>query len=161
MQIDWQQILGGPLSSLAVGAVSAIAGARWAIRRFQTERWWEKKVEAYTKIARALFLMKRYIDAWIYREEMRVEHSDEYKKQLQVDWAAAVREVDEATVLGSFIISPAAAEILSALKKERDRADIEEDFHDQALIEVKALDVAIPAFTAAARKDLGLKPIAV
>jgi hypothetical protein len=159
MAIDWKQVAVTAVSSAAVAILSAALTARWALSRFRSERWWQMKVETYTATARALFLMKRNVDAWIYRAEMHTEHTEEYQQKLNEDWLAGARAVEEATVLGSFIISEDAAKVLEKLAKERARADVEDNPHDQATIEAPALEAAIRDFTAAARKDLGLPQI--
>ena len=45
--------------ALAIALVSAFAGAHLALRRFRSERWWERKAEAYSDALRALHDVER------------------------------------------------------------------------------------------------------
>lgn len=155
MAIDWTQVAANALPGLAAAVLSAALSAKWALARFRSEKWWERKVSTYTEITRALFLVKRYVDMWVESYESRSERTEEFQKRLLDDWHLGSRAVEEATVIGSFIISAEAAEILAQLRRESSNCD-PEDPYDQATTEAAALDRAIPAFTAAARRDLGI-----
>ena len=51
-------IIGG----IIVGAVSAWITVQLSLRKFRTEKWWELKVEAYSKIIGALHNSKAFAD---------------------------------------------------------------------------------------------------
>ena len=155
MSVDWQQAGVNIISGLVAGTISAGLATRWALARFRSEKWWQTKLETYTQIARALVLLKRYVDAWIRSYELRYEQTEDYQRRILDDWHSGSRAVDEATVLGSFIISPAAAAVLQTLRREKGQAD-PDDPYEEAMAEVGALDRAIPAFVAAAKEDLGV-----
>jgi len=155
MAIDWEQAAVNAVPSVLAAVLSAGLTARWALTRFRAEKWWERKVDTYTEIARALFLVKRYVGDWVESNETGVVHTSEYQKQLLADWHKGARAVEEATVLGSFIISPKAAQVLAELQRQKCSGD-PDDPGDGATRELEALGVAIPAFTSAARTDLGL-----
>ncbi|HEX7406996.1 MAG TPA: hypothetical protein VF515_05015, partial [Candidatus Binatia bacterium] len=46
-----------------VGVISSLFTSFLARRRFISERWWERKAEAYTRILDALVHMHRYYEA--------------------------------------------------------------------------------------------------
>src|SRR4051794_1143239 len=109
MTIDLQQVAANAIPGVLAAIISAALTATWALKRFRSEKWWEKKVATYTEIARALFLVKRYVDEWILSSDGQFQRTDEFQKKLDEDWHEGARAVEEATVLGSFIISAEAA----------------------------------------------------
>ncbi len=156
MAIDWGQLAVNSVPGLAAAVLSAALSAKWALARFRSERWWERKVETYTDITRALFLVKRYVDAWVDDYESRIKRTEEFNQRLLDDWHLGSRAVDEATVIGSFIISEEAARVLAQLRREKASCD-PDDSYDQATTEAAALERAIRAFTGAARRDIGIR----
>jgi len=50
-------------TAILIGALSALITADLAFRRFRTEKWWERKVEAYTKVIESLHYLKAWTDA--------------------------------------------------------------------------------------------------
>lgn len=155
MAINLQSVAANAVPSVIAAILSAALTAHWALQRFRSEKWWEKKVQTYTDIARALFLVKRYVDDWLESYEQKFSRTEEYKARLLEDWHQGARAVEEATVIGTFVISPEAARVLDILRDEKAKGD-PEDAYDEATHEATALARAIPAFIAAARKDLGL-----
>jgi hypothetical protein len=102
--------------------------------------------------------MKRYIDNWIEVYEEEAGRTDEYQKQLEADWRDAARDVEEAAVVGEFIVSADAAKIMTDLHEERKRADREENLLDQAELELRAIETALERIITLARRDLGIPP---
>jgi hypothetical protein len=154
MAVDWQQLGVNVVSSASVAVLTAALTAKWAVRRFQSERWWERKAGAYSDIARSLFLMKRYCDEYIDSKESGSTRTDEYEQELTKDWQQGNRAIAEATALGTFLVSPDAAAVLEELRRENGRAAAEDDFYERASVESAALQRAIAALTSAARRDL-------
>jgi hypothetical protein len=155
MKLDWPQVLANAIPGVIAAVVSSALTARWALSRFRSEKWWERKASTYADILRALFLVKRYIDNWIENNEEGGGHTSEYKQRLLDDWHVGARAVEEATAIGSFLVSPKAAEILTTLQREKWDAD-PSDPSDQAYKEAAALSKAIPIFVEEAKRDLGI-----
>jgi hypothetical protein len=154
--IDLQQTAVNAVPSIVAAVLSAGLTARWALTRFRTEKWWEKKVQTYTEIAQALFLVKRYVDDWLTNYDARAERTEDYMTRLLDDWHKGARAVDEATVIGTFVISEEATAVLETLRRDKVQGDPDDAF-DEASHEAAALEKAIPAFIAAARADLGIE----
>lgn len=52
------------LLSLAVGSLSAFLTTRFTLNKFYTEKWWEKKVEAFAALTDAAYLLQRANQYW-------------------------------------------------------------------------------------------------
>src|SRR6266536_1374619 len=55
------------LPGLVIAVVTAIITVRLALRRFYSERWWERKAQAYSDILEALYISQAYADAFVAR----------------------------------------------------------------------------------------------
>jgi hypothetical protein len=55
------------LSGIVIAAVNSWITVQLSLRRFRTERWWERKVEAYERIIAALHPTKAYADTYFRR----------------------------------------------------------------------------------------------
>ncbi len=105
------------LASLIAVVVSAY-NARFT--RFASERWWEHKAEAYTRIIDALSdlvyyyhsdLVDYYQQSYNFEIEAR-EFSEEMKREINERWEKGIFEVRKATNVGAFLISPEAENAL-------------------------------------------------
>lgn len=57
---NWSQLAGSLVVGLVIALVSAYSTVRLAFRRFYSEKQWERKAEAYTKIFIALHKLKTH-----------------------------------------------------------------------------------------------------
>lgn len=99
-----------------VGVVSAMFTTFLARKRFVSERWWDRKADAYTHILDALVSMHRYHEAYYDDLTHESELSDERKAELTAEWKVAWRQVDNAIRLGAFVVCEDAHAALSRLR---------------------------------------------
>jgi hypothetical protein len=142
---------------MITGLVVALVTTRLSLRRFYSERWWERTFEAYAAILEALYDMKRYTDDVIEAFESGRELSDEWRKQLHAQWRKGSNEVDKATAIGAFIISGEASRRLAKLKKELGAASLEESWFGSLDSEAAALRSCIDEIKDCAKRDLGTR----
>lgn len=88
-----------------VGVVSALFTTFLARKSFISERWWDRKADAYTRILEALVEMHRYEEAYYKDLTHEAVLSEERKAELTTTFKTAWREVDNAIRLGAFVIS--------------------------------------------------------
>ena len=108
-------------SSIAIG-VSAY-NARFS--RFATERWWERKAEAYAQVINALSDLVYYFEQTYYSELEARELSEASKAEINRHWQRGFIQLKKASNIGAFMISNEAEE---ALKQFREDAT---EGHDQ------------------------------
>ena len=156
--MDYQQIIITVVSSLLVAVITAFVTVKLSLRRFYTERWWEKKAEVYSRIIEALHRYKKYDE-----EKLEIEmkyprgDNDELEKKLSKQWAESKAEIEKAVDLGAFIVSE---EVESILTKFLNRKIGDPNY--DPLFEIIEKDLGkvkkcLSEVKAAAKKDLGIK----
>ena len=145
------------LTNLITGSVIAVITAavtvRLSLRRFHAERWWERKVDAYSGVLDALYHMKRYADH-LANEEMGERFSDEYRNDLEKKHSEAFQELERATTIGGYILSDEVAATLAELQEHPrdtwDKVPPWEFFESEAV----AYGTALTKIRDAAKRDL-------
>ncbi len=140
------------LSSAFVAVLSAFLAARFAVSRFQSERWWALKVETYSTVLKHLsqlhYLTSRYIaDA---------DDSRPLSEGARAEIGKRVREsrehIEGAAAVGSFVMSDKAADGLSRLASSF-YVD-EEDYYEQLEHDQAAVKECMVVVKEEARRDL-------
>ncbi len=120
------------IKSLLIGAgvsiITAWITVKLALRRFYTEKWWERKAQAYSDIIGSLAKMRICFDKWEDEELRYKEIRAEARKKVNEEYANAKRVIVNAEAEGAFIISEKAAEVLSLFLKELQKEDIQGDW---------------------------------
>ncbi len=153
MSIEAQILLQFVLTAAtAVGA--SFFTARFALRRFYSEKWWEKKYEGYSSILESLHYISRDFD----EEWDAVTHGreipDERKDELSAKFREAKDELAKRMDIGQFVISDAAVAVLATFQKELGTANTTESwppYIDECLV---ATDKALQQMRAIAKRDL-------
>ena len=116
-----------------VASLIAIAASVYSTRfgRFISEKWWERKVEAYSRIVEALaYLVDNYQSMYDAELEGR-ELTDERKREIDRNWKRENLEVRKAALIGTFRISPEAEKVLKQYwEKSNTRANPASWFQD-------------------------------
>jgi len=146
------KVLGAPL--IAAGIASFIA-YKLAYRRFMTERWWERKADAYSNILSCLSEMQFTLERWIDELETGRRISEDYMKDLNKTYFKAKAAVVSAASTGAYIISEDSAKLLSILKKESEKES--DDFYGDISDDLHAVENCIKNLRECAKKDLGVK----
>lgn len=109
-----------------VSAITAIIASffmsRFALRRFYSEKWWEKKAEAYSAILESLHYMKRDFDEEITAAMREHDIPDDRKAELRAKHDEARDEMAKRTDIGEFVLSDEAVAELSDFRKALARA---------------------------------------
>ncbi|MBN1361575.1 MAG: hypothetical protein JW993_13335 [Sedimentisphaerales bacterium] len=104
-----------------LGYVMAAAVTIYTIRlqRVIRERWWEHKLAAYIRIIDALSALVYYYEEHYDAEVEGRDFSDIRDKEMADHWRKNYTDLKRATAVGAFLISPAAAESLDRMWKDR------------------------------------------
>ena len=114
---DFQEgVLVAVFPALIGGVLSAYITARLSMRNFYSQKWWERKAEAYSRIVQSLARLQFAYEKWMADELGETQLSHEYRDELNKQYREARRLLDEATSSGAFIISGKAASCLEKLK---------------------------------------------
>jgi hypothetical protein len=138
------------LASIIAVIVSAY-NARFA--RFASEKWWERKAEAYTRIIGALsdlvYYYGRVYDAEIQGRDL----PEERRHEIGEHWKKGYLEVRKATDIGAFMISREAEEALKEYWK-RPKGTLPEDWFAGLETDYMSAEKCLKKLVACAKKDL-------
>lgn len=141
---------------LKFGAVGLVAGffASYRTRRdFISQRWWERKVEAYSRIIEALGMLIDYDEKMYDREIEQEQWSKENLKDLQKQWKAGHDEVCKASSIGTFLISEDAFSALKQYFKRPENIRLD-DLLSVMEHDLEAAKVCLESVKNAAMRDL-------
>jgi len=112
----WQEIALTAFVAAIASTMGAFITVRLALGRFRSERWWERKAEAYSRIVDCVYQVHAYSS----RVNSRLERGilDSLDDASEAAGSAAIDELNRSTSIGAFIVSEDVARIL-------------EDFHSK------------------------------
>lgn len=140
-----------------VAVITAFLAVKLSLRRFYTERWWERKEEAYSRIVEALHRYKKYDEEKLDREMEYLRHDNGREKILAQQWAESNAELEKAVDLGAFIVSAEVETIIRNFLKRK----IGDPNHEllSKIIENDLVHVekCLSDVKSAVKRDLGIK----
>jgi hypothetical protein len=151
---DWAKLVlqSSLLTAFVVGSFGLLT--LWlGLRKFRSEKWWEKKATAYAASIEALHGMYDLSLAQVESIETDQEISKERLITLRTANMAGLSEIRMGASIGSFIMSERAASILRDVLAEFDKleAPSPQEFHDTR---AGILSDAILKMTIEAKRDL-------
>ena len=144
-------------TGIVTGAVSAWITAQLSLRKFRSERWWERGAEAYSKVIEALHNLKASAHHHLEAEDKGRKLSEERKTELRNSAEVAGDEILKAINVGSFLLSEEALSRLEKYQKEVEQASKQQTWYDY-IDEVRyANDQCLKDFIEIAKRDLRAK----
>lgn len=141
--------------------IIALITVKISLRKFRTEKWWEKKAETYSSVIDALHKLKNYCQQKLvaeYRPSSYGENnlSKEREGELYNQYKQAHQEVIRAIDVGSFIISEAALKVLSVYQN-RPEPDWDTGWLGNIIAQdFKYIATCLEDFKKEAKKDLSI-----
>jgi hypothetical protein len=106
-----------------VGLVAAVFSSYIANRNFRSQRWWERRADAYVHVIEALSDMLDYYNKLIRAALTGKDLSEGREKELDELFQASHVHVRRATDSGAFLFSTRAAEALAELNRYKPERD--------------------------------------
>ena len=100
-----EELAGKILIGIIIAATSSWITVRLSLARFRSEKWVERKIEAYTKVREAFHHSKSFSDKHLDAEMTGRELPEETDKEVRELSKEAHKEIDKYTDIGSFIFS--------------------------------------------------------
>jgi hypothetical protein len=147
-------MLGQILVSIIIGAISAMLTARLALGRFRSQRWWEKKADAYSAIVGSILDVLHANN--VYYDEL-VDGgavSEEKQFEMQTSYKAVMETLRRHVLLGDFFISEHSSRMLRDLLETLSQASDAEPWLDRLDRSGKTLREALKQFRLIAKQDL-------
>jgi hypothetical protein len=108
------------LPSLIGGVVTAAVSVRLALKRFRSERWWERKAQAYSDLLLSLFHIQIHAKRSLEEVVDGVTLDESYMATLSKRAADGFAEIRKAAALGRFLFSTEVSERLLRLEQALD-----------------------------------------
>ncbi len=106
-------ILKSPVIAALVAGLFGTAVVWLSLRRFRSERWWERKAAAYAAVIESLHILEDVEDEQVEAIENSIQLGIERLEHLRLKSIAAREEIRKYANLGGFIVTNQTADILS------------------------------------------------
>ena len=143
--------------------IISIITVKISLKKFRTEKWWEKKAETYSIVIDSLHKLKNYCEQKLAAEENNIYSntpvqglSKEKEMALHKQYMQAHQEVIRVIDVGSFIISKSALSVLEIYKNRPELDWGENDLIDIITQDLKHTTSCLENFKKEAKKDLGI-----
>lgn len=148
-------MIGNLIVGLIIAIVSALVTVHFALKRFCSEKWWERKADAYGSIIEALHHLKNYDDHHMAFEKSGTELPEEGKKELTDKLRCAMAEVRKRMDVGTFVICEEAVSALHTLMEELDASTKTTNYKEHLNLHLSAVSKCLESMRQIAKKDLG------
>ena len=153
MSIESQIFLQFVLTAVAAVGASFFT-ARFALRRFYSEKWWEKQYEGYSSILESLHYIARDFDEeWLAKSDGR-QIPDDRKDELIAKHHEAKDELAKRISIGQFVISDAAVAVLVSFQNELETATYKQDWTELIEGGFRVTNKALQQMRDIAKRDL-------
>lgn len=152
-----QGILVALIPALIVSIITAILTVRLSMRQFYSQRWWERKAEAYSKIIETLSDLEHCYSEEFGELAYEKQFTDKEKERLRESFHDAHESITKASIIGAFIISDDVAKALSRLSSGLKEEDPQGDWFGDMLKHYNLVRTSIEEIRMLAKKDLRVK----
>ena len=150
-------ILIGLIPALVVSVLTSLLTVRLSLRQFYTQRWWERKAEAYSEIMKHLSTFKFFIDELEF-SRLTEEADSQARNNTERGYKEEMAAITKAAACGSYMVSDPASEALSELLAKVYENEWDGDNSAEALQESsEAVKHCIEVVKSEARKELRTK----
>lgn len=160
VSIDLSELVGNAIVGIVIAVTSSWVTVQLSLRKFRTEKWWERKVAAYERVIEALHDVRLYV-RMLYEvstsgKSIRVSRVEE----LQAKADQAQLELAKAIDVGAYSMSPEAYRRL--LQFQDEQIKIQELLGEESNVQ-KAMEMDLASTESClddlirlAKKDLGI-----
>ena len=139
--------------NVLIAFLSSWITVQLSLRRFRTEKWWERKADTYTRLIEALHNSKALLETYLAEVEEYANVSKERKTELEKRAHAAYDEIIKIRDVGEFMLSRKALECLKRYK-ERNTDDPNNTWDEHLNQEFTATKECLEALIVIAKQDL-------
>ena len=152
------EVLIGIPAAVIIAAISSWITVQLSLRKFRDERWWERKVDAYTKVIEALHYSKEWTDQHLEAEFTARELPQETVDKLLTEAKQGASEIRRAVNIGAFYFSERATKRLSRYKAEENQATNTTVWFEYLERDHQAVSSCLDDMIEIAKEDLRITP---
>ena len=146
------------VKNILPGAVIAIATAwvtvQLSLKQFRTERWWERKIEAYSDLLGHLHDAKSFAEENMEADYRNKELTEDEQNVLRAKSRKADEEIYRAMDVGAFYLSETAINRLKKFKKDASKATNTTSWTEYLINDYSAADNCLKDMIEIAKNDL-------
>lgn len=145
------------LPGIIISVFTSILTVRLAIRRYHEEKWWEKKLEMYSRLLETLHRMKNYATEH-YEGQIDFDYiTDEKRQELTKDWKTFSRTFAELRDLASFQLSSEAVAVLDKYEETKVEALKSDTIFERIDGDLAAVSECLEKLKMVAKRDLKIE----
>jgi hypothetical protein len=142
------------LTAIVIAAISSWITVQLSLRKFRAEKWWEKKVDVYSKVIEALHNSKMFAHYHLEAEYHGSHLLEGQDKELRERAKAANDEILKAIDVGAFIFSDEALARLQKYQKESEEAGNHQSWFEYLEADLAATDSCLKDLIQIAKRDI-------
>jgi hypothetical protein len=153
-EFSWPTFIGNFVVSLVVGTGIAFLTVRLTLKRFYSEKWWERKWEAYSGLFDALHHVRNYYD---HHWEFTLRGSElppDTEKALGEKRGTGMAEIRRRIDIGTLVISEHATNVLRTFLADLDAGTRTTDWSVHLDNQLGAVNKCLEALRPIARTEL-------
>lgn len=152
-------------AGLLVSVVTSVLTVRLALGRYYSERWWERRLDAYTRVHDALADQLRHtkadsdaIDDYYFGDGSGRPIPENVAEEMRRTWKESERELEHALVRGTFLQSEDAVSLLQLYQRKQRELELTSPDLGWEIIEdqPEGAQAAVNEFGELAKRDLGI-----
>ncbi len=140
--------------SLVIAVVSSWVTVNLSLRRYHSERWWDRKAEAYSAVIEALHHSKAFSDEHLSAAQRGRDLSEDRDQELRDRARKANAEIAKAADVGAFLLSEEALTRLRKYQVEDAKASNTDSWLDYILADQTATASCLDDIIEIAKRDL-------
>ena len=142
------------IAGIPVALFTSWVTVKFALRRFQSEKWFERRVEAYTRVIESLHHMKSTTERQIRAVERGVDIPEDTEKELVESYRKSLADLRRLTDMGALVFSSDAITVLERLNNDLEAATNEQSWWEHLDAEAGAILKCLSEIRAIAKRDL-------
>jgi hypothetical protein len=151
---EWTPVI-NIIAGIAIAVLTSWLTVQFALRRFRSEKWFERRLDAYTKIIESLHFMKRCTDRQLRAEEAGgCEIAREVQEEIVQMYNTGFADLRRLTDMGALVFSSEAVTVLDAVRQGLDAASEEQSSWAQLHAEAAAIGKCLKEIVPIAKRDL-------
>lgn len=142
------------LAGVPVALLTAWLTVKLALRRFQSEKWFERRVDAYMKVIEALHFMNNFTERRLRAAERGTEIPNDIEEELLASYDKGLSDLRKLTDIGALLFSPEAVAILDRLHTELRAVNNEQSWWEHLDAEHATISKSLRELRPIAKRDL-------
>lgn len=116
------------IPGVVVSIITAYVTVQLSMGQFYSQKWWEKKAEAYSNIIEHLSYLQYYFEEWFAEGVHEKDLSSSDKAKLSEGYRQARESIVKAAAVGAFIVSDKTTLALETFLRELEKKDQKGDW---------------------------------